>query len=281
MAKHVRVAAVLSALVIAVFTEVDARAASSPPAVSADEATVIDGWTGHTLYALHANEPHDPASTVKIMTALVLLRRHVPLDRVVTVSPYAATIGGSSAGLYAGERLTVWNLLHGMLLPSGNDAAIALAQAVNPDVGAFVGLMNTQVTRLHLRHTHFVNPNGYDTPGQFTTAHDLARIARAAMDQPAFAQTVKTRFWTAWSADGRSVHQWTSLNKLLWWYSTVDGVKTGTTPGAGACLVSSARLAGTWVIAVNLGSTEAARFADAAALLDYGLAAEGAPPLTR
>lgn len=258
-----------------------ARAAPSPPAVTAAEAVVVDGETGHLLYGKAADVPHDPASTVKVMTALVVLRQHVPLGRPAAISAYAASIGGSSAGLYAGEQLTVWNLLHGMLLPSGNDAAIALAQSLTPDISRFVALMNAEAVRLHLRHTHYVNPNGYDAPGQVTTARDLAMVARAAMKQPAFAQTVRTRFWTAWSADGRTLHQWASLNRLLWWYPMVDGVKTGTTPGAGACLVSSAHMEGRWVISVNLGSTQAARFADAAALLNYGLALEGAPPMAR
>jgi D-alanyl-D-alanine carboxypeptidase (penicillin-binding protein 5/6) len=188
--------------------------------------------------------------------------------------------GGSTAGLYAGERMTVWNLLYGMLLPSGNDAAIALAQTLAATPEQFAHLMNLQAARLHLWHTHYLTPNGFDTPGQVTTAHDLANLTRAAMQSRTFAAIVDTKTWTARAADGRGFHVWQSLNKLLWSSKFVDGVKTGTTPVAGACLVSSARKGGRWVIAVNMGSTAASRFLDGAALLNYGFEVDSAGPST-
>lgn len=253
---------------------------STPPVVTAPEAIVMDGWTGAVLFAKHANVRRAPASTVKIMTALVLLHHGVPLNRVVSVGATALTYGGSSAGLYTGERMTVWNLLHGMLLPSGNDAAIALSQTLAATPQQFARLMNLEAARLHLWHTHYLTPNGFDTPGQFTTAHDLANLTRAAMQSPTFATIVDTKHWTARAADGRGLHVWRSLNKLLWSSKIVDGVKTGTTPAAGACLVSSARKGGTWVIAVNLGSAGGSRFVDGAALLNYGFQVDGAAPST-
>lgn len=240
----------------------------------------MDGWTGAVLYAKNDNVMRAPASTVKIMTALVILRHHVSLSRVVTVGPTAVSYGGSSAGLYAGERMTVWNLLHGMLLPSGNDAAIALSQTLAASPQQFARLMNDQAVRLHLWHTHYLTPNGFDTPGQVTSARDLANLTRAAMQSPTFSAIVGTRTWTARAADGRGFHVWQSLNRLLWSSKIVDGVKTGTTPAAGACLVSSARKGGRWVIAVNMGSTSAARFSDGAALLNYGLEMDGVSPST-
>lgn len=251
------------------------------PEISAPEAVVIDGWTGARLYSRNADVPRSPASTVKIMTALVVLRRHIPLNRIVTVPVEAASYGGSTAGLYAGERLTVWNLLHGMLLPSGNDAAITLADAVAGTPDRFVNLMNQEAARLKLGHTHFLTPNGYDRYGQVTTASDLATIARVAMRRGNFAQVVRSKVWTAVSADGATTHTWTNLNKLLWWSGAINGIKTGTTPGAGACLVSSARMGGRWIIEVNMGSNPFARFSDGMALLNYGLAVDSAPPSTR
>ncbi len=250
------------------------------PFVTAPEAIVMDGWTGAVLYAKNANRMRAPASTVKIMTALVILRHQVPLGRVVTVSATAASYGGSSAGLYAGERMTVWNLLHGMLLPSGNDAAIALSQTLAPTPQQFARLMNAQAVRLHLWHTHYLTPNGFDVPGQVTTARDLANLTRAAMQSLTFSVIVDTRTWTARASDGRGFHVWQSLNRLLWSSKNVDGVKTGTTPAAGACLVSSARKGGRWVIAVNMGSTSTARFSDGASLLDYGFEVDGVSPST-
>jgi len=238
--------------------------------VSAPEAVVLDGWTGSVLYAKAANTPRYPASTTKIMTALVVLRRHVAMSRVVTVSPYAASIPGSTAGLWTGEKLTLWDLLHGLLLPSGNDAAEALAEFITPSSATdFVNLMNLTASRLGLRHTRFLTPDGLDVPGQYTTARDLARLARIAMQVPAFASLVHAEWWTARPLNGPA-QTWRNLNKLLWQSRAVDGVKTGTTAGAGACLVSSARKAGRWVIAVNLGSAPSTRFSDAMRLLNYG-----------
>jgi D-alanyl-D-alanine carboxypeptidase (penicillin-binding protein 5/6) len=267
------------ALSLAASPAAPARAAS-PPVISAPEAIIVDGWSGAVLWSKNADTPRYPASTVKVMTALLVLEHHLPMPRVETVSPYAASYAGSTAGLYAGERMTVWNLMHGMLLPSGNDAAVTLAEAVAGSAVKFVGMMNAEAARLHLWHTHYLTPNGFDAWGQVTTARDLARLSRVAMHHALFARIVRTRAWTAWSADHRIVHHWTNLNKLLWSHATVNGVKTGTTPGAGACLVSSAVLGNRWVIAVNMGSSAAARFTDGAALLNYGLIEDSSPPNT-
>ncbi len=258
-----------------------AHATPAAPNISAPDAVVIDGWTGAVLWARRPGALHDPASTVKLMTALLILKDRLPLRRVVTISPEAAFYGGSTAGLVVGERITVWNLLHGMLMPSGNDAAAALAEAEAGSTFRFVQMMNREAIRLQLWHTHYLSPNGFDMPGQETSAADLARLARVVMGFPIFARIVRTRWWTARSVDGRFVHHWSNTNRLLWGSRAVNGVKTGTTPGAGACLVSSAREGSRWVIAVNLGSTEATRFHDGALLLDYGLSVTSSPPWAR
>jgi serine-type D-Ala-D-Ala carboxypeptidase (penicillin-binding protein 5/6) len=256
-------------------------ASGGAPVISAADAAVIDGWTGSVLFARNPDVLHPPASTAKIMTALLVLEHKIPMNRPFFVTSYAASFRGSTAGLFAGERISVWNLLHGMLLPSGNDAAVALAEGVAGSAPRFIQMMNLEARRLHLWHTHYLTPDGLDDPGQVTSARDLADLARAAMQKPRFAQIVRTRYWSAWSADHRIFHHWTSLNKLLWSSSAVNGIKTGTTAAAGACLVSSALRDGKWVIAVNLGSTYNARFADGAALLNYGLAKSAPPPSTR
>ena len=258
------------------------RASTLPsPSVTSPEAIVIDGWTGNVLFARSANVERYPASTVKIMTALLVMERRIPMKRVVVVSPVAATYGGSTAGLYSGERMTVWNLLHGMLMPSGNDAAIALAESVGGSVQQFVAIMNAEAARLHLYHTRYLSPNGFDAPGEVTTAHDLATLTRLAMLQPHFARVVRTKSWSVRGPSGQVLHHWTNLNRLLWSSGAVDGVKTGTTPGAGACLVASARTDGRWVIEVNMGSTEAARFSDGMALLTYGFGLASKLPSAR
>jgi D-alanyl-D-alanine carboxypeptidase (penicillin-binding protein 5/6) len=271
----------LSAVAVCLaITLTPARAAPALPVLSAPAAIVIDGWSGNVLYARHPDVYRDPASTVKIMTVLIVLQHHIPLSRIETVSLQAATIGGSTASLYAGERISERNLLYGALLPSGNDAAVALAQSVTPNMQAFVSMMNAEAARLHMWHTHYLTPNGYDVYGQVTTARDLATVTRAAMHLQTFQRVVDTKVWTARSLNG-TIHTWTNLNQLLWRSRSVDGVKTGTTPGAGACLVTSAQQGGRWIIAVNLGSTETTRFTDGAALLRYGFAVDSDSPSTR
>lgn len=249
--------------------------------VSAPEAIVIDGWNGDILFARNADVERYPASTVKVMTALLVLQSGIPMGRVVTVSAYAAGFGGSTAGLWPGERMTIWNLLHGMMMPSGNDAAIALSEAVSGTEWRFVDLMNTEATKLHLFRTHYLSPNGFDTEGQVTSAHDLAMLTRVAMGDKRFAKIVRTRSWTVRAANGTVLHHWVNLNRLLWSMGGVNGVKTGTTPGAGACLVSSLRRGGKWVIEVNMGSLESTRFPDGRALLSFGLGHAMPLPPTR
>ncbi len=272
---------VLMCTVLGVLWPPSVRAAPVEPVVAAPEAIVMDGWTGQVLWSRRADVPRYPGSTIKIMTALLILERHVPLSRVVTVSAFAASYGGSTAGLYPGERLTVWDLLHGMLLPSGNDAAVAVAQIIAPSIPAFSAIMNRRARRLRMWHTHYLSANGFDQLGQVSSARDLAIVARFAMRFRAFRRIVRTRVWRAPSNGGPITHVWYNTNQLLGASSAVDGVKTGTTPGAGACLVSSARKDGRWIIAVNMDSPEALRFADGAALLNYGFLAEGSMPSAR
>jgi D-alanyl-D-alanine carboxypeptidase len=257
-----------------------AEAAPAVPAVSAPEAIVMDGWTGNVLYARNPDVPRYPASTVKIMTALIVLEKDIPLTRVVTVSTDAAYVGGSSAGLYPGERIDVRNLLYGLLLPSGNDAAVALAEATAGSADAFVRLMNREARRLRLWHTHFLTPDGLDEWGQASTARDLANLARTAMMHGAFAWIVRQRWWNGRSTDGATTYHWVNLDQLLWRSGWVDGVKTGTTAAAGANLVSSAHRGSKWVVSVNMGSTPATRFDDGMALLSYGMLVDAGVPST-
>lgn len=272
----------LAALVVAcVVISPTAPANAQIPHVSAASAVVVDGWTGAVLYAKNPDSARAPASTTKIMTALVVLESRIPMNRVVTVSSLAASYGGSTAGLYAGERMTVWDLMHGMLLPSGNDAAVALAEATTGSLSAFVSAMNRLAHQLGLWHTHFLTPTGLDVVGQQTTARELARLSLYVMQRPRFLRIVRTHSWTVRDAYGRVIHYWTNLNRLLWTLPGADGVKTGTTPLAGACLVSSDRIHGRWVLAVNLGSTVAARFSDGSTLLNLGLSRASTAPSAR
>lgn len=161
-------------------------------ALSACRAAVLDADTGEVCFARNASEHALIASTTKIMTGLLIAEDCDP-DAVVTVPQEAVGIEGSSLYLKAGEQLTVRALLYGLLLHSGNDAAVALALAHSGSVGAFVEAMNGRARELGLQDTHFTNPNGLDAPEHYSTALDLARLTRAALQVPAFAEVVATR----------------------------------------------------------------------------------------
>lgn len=247
-----------------------ASALPAGPMLSARSAFLLDDSTGRALYAYHADILRYPASTAKMMTALVALQR-LKLGAILTVPPGAVTTPDeTSAGLAAGERMTVRNLLYGLLLPSGNDAAITLAVAISGSTLSFSNLMNAQARRLHLWHTHFLGATGLDSAGQYSTARDLAWLGHAVLRQPLLRSIVATRTYRAASVDGRFVHSWTNLNRLLSSYAGSVGIKTGTTPLAGANLVGAATRRNRRIIAVIMGSTVNTRYSDATKLLDYG-----------
>lgn len=241
-------------------------AADHPPAVTARSALVMDVGTGAVLWAADDHAPRAPASLTKLMTALLLLETPGDVNRVVTVSPLAAAAPGSRMGLAAGARLRLSDLLAGLLLPSGNDAAVAIAESVDGSPDAFVAHMQARARALHLDATTFRTPSGLDAPGQVSTARDLAAIALLDLRFPLFNRLVGTRALVVHAPDG-ATYNLTNLNQLLGSYEGADGVKTGTTPEAGENLVASATRDGHRVLVVVLGSQD--RYADARALLDY------------
>lgn len=231
-----------------------------PPAVTAAAALVMDLDSGQILYSLKPEDRLPPASTVKIMTALVTLR-NAGLDDVVEVSAKAAAMEGSRMGLVAGEKLTVRELLFGLLVPSGNDAAVALAEHVAGDEEAFVAVMNETAASLDLHGTHFGSPHGLDNPDETVTAADLAVLTQAALAYPEFSEIVAT---PDAEVAGRKL---VNTNQLLGTYAGADGVKTGTTDSAGECLVASATRDGHRLLVVLLGSRD--RYGEANALLNW------------
>lgn len=239
----------------------------TPPPLIAQAAFVLDDTTGRALYALNADTLRYPASTIKMLTAIVALQ-HLRPAAVVTVRA-DALVGGTSANLAVGERLTVRNLLYGMLIPSGNDAAVTLADAVSGSSWLFASLMNAEARSLHLWRTNAALPDGLDVAGQYSTARDLAWLGHALLHHRLLARIVKTKQYQASSIDGRYRHVWTNLNHLLWTYPGAVGVKTGTTPLAGANLVACAVRGHHRVIVAVLGSTYYGRFTDAGRLFDY------------
>ena len=242
------------------------------PAIDAEAALLVDLETGQRLFALDPGEKRPIASLTKIMTAYLVLSRTSPAD-VVTVSENAASgriVGISTLGLAQGERITVRELLYALLLQSANDAAGALAEHVGATVERCVGMMNRAAARLGLSRTRLASPNGLDDAG-YSTAGDLARLTRMALEIPEFAEVVAARSHEVPAPEGEPrVIQ--NRNALLWLYPGATGVKTGFTTAAGFCIVASAERDGERLLAVVLGERGEA-FSDAAALLNYGFAA--------
>ncbi len=234
------------------------------PSVSARSFAVIDGASGELLYGNNEHLRLPPASTTKIVTALVTLRHQADLDQVVGIDVDSRRMAGSSVmGLQPGMMLSVRDLLYGLMLPSGNDAAIALAQHVGGSVPTFVAMMNEEVARLGLADTHFTNPHGLDSFGHYSSAFDLAMLARAAMSDARFAQIVSAQRYRV-ASTGWDLY---NGNTLLATYPGTDGVKIGWTDDAAETSVVSAVRDGHRVFVAVLGSKD--RAADARALLDW------------
>ena len=237
-----------------------------PPQVSAKSAALLDGTTGECLYEKNGDQRALIASTTKIMTGLLVCEAG-DLDRTVTVPETAAGTEGSSMYLKSGETLTRRELLYGMMLHSGNDAALTLAISVSGSEAAFVRQMNRRACALNLTQTHFANPHGLDSGENYSTALDLARLAQAALQNEQFRAVVSTKTITC---AGRTL---TNHNKLLWRYDGCIGVKTGYTRHAGRILVSAAERGGRMLIAVTISDPDDWR--DHVSLLDYGFAVLG------
>ncbi len=214
-------------------------------AVSAHQAILMDAQTGRVLYEKNIDQRGLIASTTKIMTALLICERCNVLDRM-RVPKEAVGVEGSSIYLREGEVLTIQDLLYGLMLHSGNDAAVALAIYCGGTVEGFSELMNDKAQQLGLKNTHFENPNGLDSPGHYSTPRDLAILAAYAMENPIFAKTVSAKTVKA------GVRSLRNHNKLLWRVAGADGVKTGFTKAAGRILVSSATRNGRRLVAVTM-----------------------------
>jgi D-alanyl-D-alanine carboxypeptidase (penicillin-binding protein 5/6) len=225
---------------------------------------------GRELWARDPTARRAMASTTKIMTAVVVLENS-SLEDFVTVRKTDVKVGESGMGLRAGEQLTVRQLLEGMLIQSGNDAATALAVHVGGSVDGFVAMMNAKAAALDLIDTRYMNPHGLDVPGHYTSAEDLTALSRYAMRIPEFRRMVGT--WSMRVVTQRVTHKLTNSNVMLKNYPGADGVKTGWTDEAGYCVIVSADRGGIELVATILGAaSEEGRFGQATRLLDWGFA---------
>jgi D-alanyl-D-alanine carboxypeptidase (penicillin-binding protein 5/6) len=243
-------------------------------------AIVIDQATGDLLYEKNARQQLYPASTTKILTALLAIEQG-ELDSLITVGEeiFLVSDDSSRAGLRIGEQLMMRDLIRALMLPSGNDAAYTIAVQIAREksgdksldnkqaVALFAELMNSRAQQAGAKNSHFVNPDGYHDQRHYTTPWDMALIAREAMQEPFFQETVGMKYYES--------RGWKNTNQLLdpaspYYYSCATGVKTGYTSAAGHCLVSSASRDGAEVIAVVLKSSETGQWTDSVSLLEKG-----------
>lgn len=244
------------------------RQAQPGPQLAARSWGLIDARTGDVLTSHAGNRELPIASTTKLMTAYVAMRE-MPLGKIVRAQPYEAEYGESLMGLRTGERISVRDLLYGLILRSGNDAAHTLAIAAAGSEPRFVAEMNRYAAALGLSHTHYANPVGLDEKGNYSSALDLMALTRHLLDEPAFARIADSR-----TAVLRSVHpqrRIATINELLLMAPWVTGVKTGHTFGALYVLVGSGQRDGTSLISAVVGTwTDEERFDDSLALLEWG-----------
>src|ERR1700736_1343775 len=246
------------------------------PSVIAASAAAIDSFTGEFLFVKNENARQYPASSTKILTALLVIEAG-DLDKSVTVDLSDTKVEPSNLELKPGEQYTRRQLLFGLMLKSANDVAMALARDNAGSVEAFGQKMTQRAAELGATNSHFANPHGLHVPDHYTTAHDLALIARAAMEQPFFRQVVSTIYYT-WKSPKGTVSQLRNHNRLLRHYVGCNGLKTGFTRAAQQVLVSSALRDGHEVISVVLHTNKPGIWDDSKALLSYGLIKVGCPP---
>lgn len=241
--------------------------ATNEPKINSRSVLVFERSTGRVLYDKNGYDIRPMASTTKIMTSIIVLE-NTDLSKITEVSKKAANIGGSQINLKSGDKVKILDLLYGLMLKSGNDAAIALAEEVAGSVEDFAEMMNKKAEELGLEHTHFVTPHGLDSEEHYTTAHELAKLADYALKNETFKKIVGTRSTTI-NINGYS-KTISTTNELLGNLNGVYGVKTGFTNGAGRCLVTSTLRNNMDIICVVLGSdTKKIRTTDSIKLIEY------------
>ncbi|MFO7262963.1 MAG: D-alanyl-D-alanine carboxypeptidase family protein [Bacillota bacterium] len=257
-------------------TAAAAEETMQPSSLSSAGALLMDLDTGQILYEKQADQPFYPASITKILTAIVAIENG-DLDDVVTVSENAVRADGTRVYLVPGEQKTLRELLYAMMVNSGNDAAVAIAEHIAGSVEAFAQLMNQKAADLGATHSHFVNPSGLHDDNHYTTAYDMAIIAQYAMRNPVFREIVQTKTMP-WNGD-----EWQSQlvnhNRLLWQYEGATGIKNGYTSKAKQTFVATAKKGETELLAVCLQApSQAAMYNDLITLLNYGFEAYEAVP---
>ena len=242
-------------------------ACGQTPKVLARSALLMEARSGQVLYAKNAHLRLPPASLTKMLTALVVVE-HADLDEEVTASKRAVETPASSMHLREGEQVSVRDLLYALLLRSANDSAVALAEHVGGSVEQFVQMMNQKAQALGARNTHLVNPHGLDAPNHYSTAYDMALIARAFMEHPTLRAIVGQRYYIVQRSLNQEDLWMVNKSKFLQLYPYAEGIKTGYTRPAGFCFAGSAMKQGRRLIAVVLNSPQ--REQDTISMMEYG-----------
>ena len=266
------------ALTAAATAAAAAPSAAGPADVGAKSAAIEVAASGQLLWSRGLNTERPMASITKVMTALIVIRAG-DLNRTITVPAavvaYVREHDASNAGLWPGDKLTADQLLYGLLLPSGADAAYALAEAYGPGIDAFIAKMNTAARLMGMTRTHFSNFDGLPWPTEYSnysTAANLLTLGRAAMSSPVFRSIVDQRTYRISAGSGHHAYLWPNLNPLLGHYSGAIGIKPGYTRAAGQCLLFEATRNGYSVIGVTLdspGSIDTVNTADATRVLNW------------
>ncbi len=262
------IASILTISLFAVLSPAMAMAEKAEPSIESQSAILIEQSTGKVLFGENAHQRLPMASTTKIMTALIAIEKG-NLDDIVTTASEAYGVEGSSMYIQKNEKLSLKDLIYGLMLNSGNDAAIAIAIHIGGSIEGFADLMNERALSLGLTNTHFVTPNGLHDPEHYTSAFDLAAIAREAMNNETFREIAATPYYC--TETGNVKRTLKSKNKILWQYEGGNGIKTGYTEAAGKCLVFSAERADMELIGVVLNSPDI--FPESMNMLDYGFEA--------
>lgn len=244
-----------------------ARAEGSGPSVSAEAAVLMDQSSGRVLFSKNSSEKLPIASITKVMTAILAIESG-KLNRTFTVSREAVRAEGSSIYLKAGERIRLIDLVYGLMLRSGNDASVAIAEAVAGSTQGFALLMNEKAAELGMHDTHFMNPNGLDDPGHYSTATDMAALTRYAMRNTVFRKITGTHSYRVEKTNKENARVFTNKNKMLRLYSNATGGKTGFTKKAGRTLISTASSGGLSLIVVTLNDSD--DWQDHQRLFDWG-----------
>ena len=237
------------------------------PFVSAKSAIIVDAKLGNVMFEKNSNFRHLSASTTKLMTALVALEKCSP-ENIITVGP--VNTNGTQMGLASGDQVTVETLLYGMLMASGNDAAYVLAASCAVSYDAFIDLMNERAQSSEMANSHFDNPAGFDSDYNFSTAADLAKLAKDAVANPLISKIVATKTIVLSDVSGIKTYYVENINKLLGEVDGVEGVKTGHTEAAGEILLTKATRAGNTILVVVLDSQD--RFEDSKKLIEWAFA---------